>query len=270
MHRDSPAPFATLRLDDGDVLMIGKLRLQAMRTPGHTRDSICLMMDDRIFTGDRLLIGGTGRTDLPGGNAGQLYDSLFGKVLQLPPEMPVHPAPEYKERSHTRIGAEIADNPRLQVKERDPFIAMMGQLNLNAPTHLTEALRTNMNGGKTVDQLLNKAAVATPFITISELARRIANRRNDLLILDVREKDAFIDGHIPGAFNLPRGQLELRVNKYIPDPTLKIVTYCEFGKVSMLAAATLRNMGFIRASALDGGMTNWRAANYAIETGQDD
>src|SRR3546814_4676197 len=82
MNRFSPAPFADMRLDDGDMLIVGQLRLHALHTPGHTRDSMCLVADDRVFTGDTLLIGGTGRTDLPSGDADALYDSLFGKLLK--------------------------------------------------------------------------------------------------------------------------------------------------------------------------------------------
>jgi len=100
---------------------------------------------------------------------------------------------------------------------------------------------------------------------MEELNRRLGDRPNDLLVLDVREERAFAAGHLPGARHLPRGQLELRVNEEIPDPTLRIVTVCEFGKISTLAAATLRQLGFMRAVALDGGMKKWREAGYAVE-----
>ena len=98
-----------------------------------------------------------------------------------------------------------------------------------------------------------------------ELSRRIAARQNDLVILDVREKDAFDAGHLPGAVHLPRGQLELRVNEAFPDPTVRIVAVCEFGKISTLAAATLRALGFRHASALDGGMEGWCEAGLSTE-----
>jgi len=195
MHRDSPAPFADMRLDDGDILAVGNLRLTAMHTPGHTRDSMCLRLEDRIFTGDTLLIGATGRTDLPTG---------------------------------------------------DP-----------------EALRTNMSGGKTVAQLLAEAAAKTPFMSLDELRARV-ERKEPMIVLDVREKDAYQAGHVPGARHLPRGQLELRVNDELPDPTLRILTVCEFGKISTLAAASLRDLGFMRAAALDGGMKAWRDAGYPL------
>jgi rhodanese-related sulfurtransferase len=104
-----------------------------------------------------------------------------------------------------------------------------------------------------------------PFIAMAELDARIAARPNDLLILDVREEAAYKAGHIPGARHLPRGQLELRVNEEIPDPTFRIVACCEFGKISTLAAQTLRQLGFSRAVALDGGMKAWREAGYRTE-----
>jgi len=266
MHRLAPAPYADFRLDDGEMLIVGDLRLKAIHTPGHTRDSMSLVMDDRVFTGDALLIGGTGRTDLPSGDPHQLFESLFDKLLKLPPETLVYPAHDYKGRGHSTIGAEIAGNPRLQKSERTAFVEMMQHLDLAAPTHLTEALRTNMSGGKTVAQLLSEAAHKVPFISLAELNQRLGGNSRDLVILDIREKEAFEAGHVPGAIHLPRGQLELRVDSELPDPTVRILAYCEFGKISTLAAATLRELGYGRAAALDGGMKAWREAGYPLES----
>ena len=265
MHCDSPEPFVDLRLDEGNTLIVGNLRLKALHTPGHTRDSMCLVAPDRVFTGDTLLIGGTGRSDLPTGDPDSLFDSLFDKLLKLDPALMVFPAHDYKARGHSTIGAEISDNPRLQKKERAAFVDMMQHLNMSAPTHLTEALRINMSGAKSVAQLLAEAARTVPFIGLGELDQQIRKRANDLVVLDVREKDAFAVAHIPTARNLPRGQLELRVNEEFPDPTVRIAVCCEFGKISTLAAATLRELGFLRASALDGGMKAWRESGLPVE-----
>jgi glyoxylase-like metal-dependent hydrolase (beta-lactamase superfamily II)/rhodanese-related sulfurtransferase len=265
MSHLSAAPFVDIRLDDGDLLLVGEIRLQAIATPGHTADSTSLLTQGHVFTGDTLLIGGTGRTDLPTGDPDQLYDSLFSRLLKLDPATEIHPAHEYKGRAGSTIGEEIASNPRLQKTGRAEFVAMMRALNIQAPTHLTEALRVNMSGAKSVARLLSEAGASVPFMSMSELSRRLAARQNDLVVLDVREKDAFDAGHLPGAMLLPRGQLELRVNEAFPDPTIRIVTVCEFGKISTLAAATLRSLGFLHASALDGGMTAWREAGLATE-----
>src|SRR5262249_57078761 len=116
-----------------------------------------------------------------------------------------------------------------------------------------------------VAELLSQAAARIPFISMTELSSRIAARPNNLVVLDVREKDQFAAGHIPTAMFLPRGQLELRVNEAFPDPTVRIVCVCEFGKISTLAAQTLRSLGFMHAAALDGGMKAWREAGMAVE-----
>jgi glyoxylase-like metal-dependent hydrolase (beta-lactamase superfamily II)/rhodanese-related sulfurtransferase len=269
MHGSSPAPFVDLRLQSGELLVVGKLRIQAMHTPGHTRDSMCLTVEDRVFTGDTLLIGGTGRTDLPSGDAGALYESLFDGVLRLDPSTKVFPAHEYKGRAHTTIGQELAENPRLQKRDRGAFIEMMQNLNLTMPTHITEALRTNMTGGKTVAQMLAEAAAIVPFMSLAELKACIESNKCDFTLLDVRERDAFEEGHVQGARHLPRGQLELRVNQELTDPTRRILVYCEFGRVSTLATATLRQMGFRGAVALDGGMKAWREAGYPLVAGKE-
>jgi glyoxylase-like metal-dependent hydrolase (beta-lactamase superfamily II)/rhodanese-related sulfurtransferase len=267
MHRATTAPLVDMRVDDGDMLLVGRLKLQVLYTPGHTADSMSLLAEDRVFTGDTLLIGGTGRTDLPTGNSGALYESLFEKLLKLDPALQVFPAHEYKGRSHSTIGEELTGNPRLQVADRAAFIALMGNLNLGMPTHITEALRTNLSGGKTVAQMLAEAAAVVPFMSMAQLKDRLAREDPDVVVLDVREREAYTGGHIPGAQLLPRGQLELRVNQELPDPTRRIVTCCEFGRISTLAAATLRQMGFQRAVALDGGMQSWREAGYPVREG---
>ena len=269
MHRDSPAPFVDLRVGDGEMLVMGKLRLKVLHTPGHTNNSMCLLAEDRIFTGDTLLIGGTGRTDLPSGDPDALYDSLFNHVLRLDPAMTVYPAHDYKGRSHSTIGRELAENPRLQERDRGKFAEMMRNLNLTMPAHITEALRTNMSGGKTVAQMLSEAGAMVPFMSMEELKGRVEAGDDSLTVLDVRERDAYEAGHVPGARLLPRGQLELRVNQDLPDPTRRILTYCDFGRISTLAAATLHQMGYQRAVALDGGMTTWREAGYPVKSGKE-
>jgi rhodanese-related sulfurtransferase len=101
-------------------------------------------------------------------------------------------------------------------------------------------------------------------MSMAELASRVGDNSRDMVILDIREKDAFDAGHVPGAIHLPRGQLELRVNGELPDPMAKILTCCEFGKISVLAAATLRELGYLRATALEGGLSAWREAGYPM------
>jgi glyoxylase-like metal-dependent hydrolase (beta-lactamase superfamily II)/rhodanese-related sulfurtransferase len=265
MHRASPAPHVDVRVDDGETLIVGKLRVRILHTPGHTDDSISLVLADRVLTGDTLLRLATGRTDLPTGDPGALYESLFGKLLTLDDALEVYPGHNYKDTPITTIGEEKARNPRLQRRERAAFVEQMRALDIQMPDHLTEALRTNRTGGKTVAQLLDEAAAQVSFMSMDDVRQRLGGAPSDLIVLDVREHDAYASAHVPGAHHIPRGQLELRVDRDLPDPTARILVYCEFGKISTLAAATLRTMGYSRAVALDGGFRAWREAGYPVE-----
>lgn len=271
MHRASPSPFVDTHLDDGETVIVGELRLRVIHTPGHTRDSISLVVDDpggggALFTGDTLLVGSCGRTDLPTGDPSALYDSLFERLVPLDDALVVYPAHDYKHTSPSTLGAEKRANPRLAARTRADFVATMQQLDLALPRHLTEALRTNSTGGKTVAELLEEAAREISFMSLDELARRVV-RGDGLVVLDVRERDAFAAGHVPGARHIPRGQLELRINDELADPSARIVLYCELGKISTLATAQLKQMGYLRAVALDGGMRAWREAGHPVEGG---
>jgi glyoxylase-like metal-dependent hydrolase (beta-lactamase superfamily II)/rhodanese-related sulfurtransferase len=265
MYRASIAPDVDVRIDDGEMLIAGRLRIRALHTPGHTEDSISLVLPDRVLTGDTLLRGATGRTDLPSGDPDALYESLFGRLLQLDDAFAVYPGHNYKNIPVSTIGDEKANNPRLQKRDRAAFVEQMRALSLGMPDHLTEALRTNRTGGKTVAQLLEEAAQRIAFMSMEEVRERVSAGGRGLVVLDVRERDAYDAGHIPHALHVPRGQLEIRIDGVLPDPTVRVVTCCEFGKISTLAADTLRTMGFARAVALDGGMKAWREAGYPLE-----
>jgi glyoxylase-like metal-dependent hydrolase (beta-lactamase superfamily II)/rhodanese-related sulfurtransferase len=264
MNRRSAAPFVDLRVADGETLIVGNLRLRLIETPGHTEDSMCVLLPDRILTGDTLLIGGTGRTDLPTGDPSALYDSLLGKVLPREGGLLVFPAHDYQGRSHSTLAEERASNPRLQPRDRSAFIELMRGLDLAMPGHLTEALRTNRSGGKTVQQLIAEAARTIAFMSMEEVHRQIEAGDGTLTIVDVRERDAFRGGHLASARSVPRGELELRADRELPDPTARILTCCQYGKISTLAAHTLRTMGYDRAVALDGGVDAWIKAGYPV------
>jgi len=268
MHRNSPAPFVDIHAEDGETIIVGELRLNLIHTPGHTNDSICVVLADRVLTGDTLLLGATGRTDLPSGDAAALYRSLFERLLRLDGSLLVYPAHNYKGLPPTSLDEQRKTNARLQKASQAEFVEMMQGLNLSMPDHLTEALRTNRTGGKTVARIIQEAAEHISFMTMDELRQRIDRGDPGLQILDVREADAYAAGHIPGAIHLPRGQLELRVDAVFPDPSVRILVYCEFGKISTIAAGTLHGMGFSGAIALDGGIRGWKAAGHPLEQGQ--
>ncbi len=265
MHRNSPAPFVDIHAEDGETIIVGDLRLELVHTPGHTADSMCVVLPDRVLTGDTLLLGATGRTDLPSGDPDALYESLFHRLLPLDGSLLVYPAHNYKNLEPTTLEEQKKSNPRLQETGRAGFVEMMKSLSLAMPDHLTEALRTNQSGGKTVNQIIQEAATRISFMAMGELRRRIDSGEPGVEILDIREADAYAAGHIPGAIHLPRGQLELRIDSMFPDPRVRILSYCEFGKISTLAAGTLHTMGFQGAIALDGGIRAWKEAGHPLE-----
>jgi glyoxylase-like metal-dependent hydrolase (beta-lactamase superfamily II) len=131
------------RLSDGEVLDVDGLELEALHTPGHTGDSYSFAMDDRVFTGDTLLIGGTGRTD-QGGDPRQQYDSLFSKLLALPGRTLVYPGHDYADHTVSSIAEERRDNPRLQVTSVDQYVALMEALRPDDPTHMDAVPRASL------------------------------------------------------------------------------------------------------------------------------
>ena len=123
-----------------------------MHTPGHTDCSYSFLMKDRIFTGDTLLINGTGRTDFQNGNPKDQYDSLFDKILKLPEKILVYPAHDYKGNKVSTIGEQKKNNPRLQVNSIEEYANLMNNLNLENPKMMDVAVPANING-KTLDQM---------------------------------------------------------------------------------------------------------------------
>jgi glyoxylase-like metal-dependent hydrolase (beta-lactamase superfamily II) len=147
MSEYTAAAVVSLPLADGDQVDVGQLRLRVLHTPGHTPDSICLLLDNMLFTGDTLLIRGTGRTDLPGGDAAAQYESIFGTLLRLPDETRVFPAHDYQGATASTIGEERRHNPRLRVRSRDEYIAQMAALALPKPKLMALALPANLHLG---------------------------------------------------------------------------------------------------------------------------
>src|SRR4029434_4937209 len=147
MGEQSKADVVAMRVSDGDRVMIEGLSLDVIYTPGHTDDSYSYLMRDRVFTGDTLLIRGTGRTDFQNGDPRAQYESIFGRLLKLPDETLVYPAHDYKGDTVSTIGEERAFNPRLQVKSVDEYIELMNNLKLANPKMMDVAVPANMRVG---------------------------------------------------------------------------------------------------------------------------
>lgn len=147
MGEHSKAECVTVRFKEGEVLKADGVRLEAIYTPGHTDDSYSFAMGDRVFTGDTLLIRGTGRTDFQNGDPGAQYDSLFNKLLVLPEDTLVYPAHDYEGRTSSSIGEEKRHNPRLQVRSRQAYIEQMDALVLDPPRLIDVAVPANLKCG---------------------------------------------------------------------------------------------------------------------------
>ena len=148
MGEQTKAECVSERFRDGETLRIGGLRLRALYTPGHTDESYSLVMDDRVFTGDALLIRGTGRTDFQNGDSHAAYDSLFNKLLKLPDDTLVYPGHDYKGWTVSSIGEERRWNPRLQVRSAEESAALMANLKLPTPKLMDVAVPANLACGR--------------------------------------------------------------------------------------------------------------------------
>ena len=147
MGDHTPAEAVEIRVKDDECINLDHLKIKAMYTPGHTSDSYSFLMDNYLFSGDTLLINGTGRTDFQNGNAKDAYNSIFNKLLKLPEETLLYPAHDYKGEKVSSIGKEKKQNPRLQVKSEGEYVEIMNNLNLKKPDKIDFNVAKNVNLG---------------------------------------------------------------------------------------------------------------------------
>ncbi len=151
VHQDGGAACADVPVKHGDHIRVDAIDLEVRETPGHTNGCVAYVAEDRVFTGDALLIGGCGRTDFQQGDAGTLYDSVHGQILSLPPDTLIYPAHDYKGRTVSTVKEELATNARLGGgKSRDEFIAIMANLHLAYPKQIDRAVPANQHCGREV------------------------------------------------------------------------------------------------------------------------
>ena len=147
MGDHTPADAVEIRVKDDEYINLDNIKIRAMYTPGHTPDSYSFLMNNYLFSGDTLLINGTGRTDFQNGNSKDAYDSIFNKLLKLPDETLLYPAHDYKGEKVSTIGKEKKHNPRLQVNSVDQYVDIMNNLNLKKPTKIENNVSRNINLG---------------------------------------------------------------------------------------------------------------------------
>jgi rhodanese-related sulfurtransferase len=268
MHRRAPAPRVDLHLEDGDHLLVGDVDLKVFHTPGHTPDSMSLWAGGRIFTGDTLMIGATGRADFAGGDPGAQYDSITQKLFALPDSTLVYPAHDYRGHTHSTIGDEKRANPRLAGRSRAAYVELMNNLGLPLPEKIQEALQANQNAIE--DDSMKFPSVAK-LNEVRQLAPEHVNtgrlNPDSMVLLDVREPDEYRGelGHIPGSILIPLRELAARSSELGPHKNKQIVAVCRAGVRSTTAAAMLTGLGFEQVSNLQGGMLDWNEQKLPIE-----
>jgi glyoxylase-like metal-dependent hydrolase (beta-lactamase superfamily II)/rhodanese-related sulfurtransferase len=264
MGENTKADVVSMRLADGDRLDIEGISLDVIYTPGHTDDSYSFTMGDRVFTGDTLLIRGTGRTDFQNGDPRAQYESIFNRLLKLPDETLVYPAHDYKGDTVSTIGEERRCNPRLQVKSVDDYVQLMNNLKLPNPKMMDVAVPANMHIG------LAQSAVAEKGWALLPLEAMALVGRPDIALVDLREKrERERHGVIPGALHEPYTELADNIG---PGGLLRalgadrrVVFYCAYGERSAMAVQAAQEAGITSACHIQGGIAAWKDAGGPIE-----
>jgi rhodanese-related sulfurtransferase len=255
-----------MRVADGDRLQIEGVELEVLYTPGHTDDSCCFRMEDRVFTGDTLLIRGTGRTDFQNGDARAQYESIFGRLLHLPDETLVYPAHDYKGDTVSTIGEERRCNPRLQVKSVDEYVELMHNLKLANPKMMDVAVPANMKVGLHQEEIARRGWART----VEEVIALVG--QPEVVLIDLRERsERERHGAIPGSLHVPYPTLEESTG---PGGTLhalatstgkRLLFYCAFGERSAMAVQAAQDAGLSCACHMQGGLAAWKAAGGPLE-----
>ncbi len=268
MHRRAPVPRVDEYVDDGDSICVGDVKLDVLYTPGHTPDSISLYMGDRVLTGDVMLIRGTGRADFAGGDAGTQYDSITGKLFELPDDTLVFPGHDYRGNTQSTIGEEKQHNPRIAGRSREQYMSLMDSIEFPLPSKIQEVLQPNQTA-------IDDDRTAFPDLAELNQVRQLSPDKVHVrlktdpapLLLDVREPEEYTGelGHIPGSQLIPLKELSQRVGELNAYRDTPIIVVCRAGVRSTTAAAMLTGMGFSQVLNLKGGMLDWNDEGFAVE-----
>jgi sulfur dioxygenase len=267
MGEQTKADIVSMRLGDSDKLSIDGLALVAVYTPGHTDDSYSFIMPDRVFTGDTLLIRGTGRTDFQNGDARQQYESIFGRLLKLPDSTLVFPAHDYKGDTVSTIGEERAFNPRLQVKSAEEYAALMNGLNLPNPKMMDVAVPANMRVGFHQEEIARRGWSLSAREAMSVLGAP------DIVLIDLRDaSERERHGAIPGSLHVPYATLqenlgaEGRLSELVKSNGKQILFYCAFGERSAMAVQAAQDAGLSAARHIAGGLDAWKKVSGPLSS----
>jgi sulfur dioxygenase len=266
MGEQTKADVVSMRLAEGDKLTVEGVSLEVLYTPGHTDDSYSYVMRDRVFSGDTLLIRGTGRTDFQNGDPRAQYDSIFNKLLKLPEDTLLFPAHDYKGETVSTIGEEKAFNPRLQVKSAEEYAALMNNLNLPNPKMMDVAVPANMKVGLAQDEIARRGWAVSAKDALALVGRP------DVAFIDLRE-DTERDKHgvIPGSVHAPYPHLPAdiapggKLQELAASTAKRLVFYCAFGERSAMAVQAAQHARLESSCHLQGGIDAWKKADGPLQ-----
>lgn len=268
MSQYTPSPYVDCYATDGDVVRIGGTDIKLLHTPGHTPDHLALYDGTNVYTGDVLLIGGTGRTDFAGGDPEKSYESITEKLFALPDDTVVLPGHDYRGNTASTIGTEKASNPRLVGKTKEEYVAIMANLGLPLPEKIMEAIQVNAAAfdDDTGDLPQYSQLAAVRQMAPEQLAALVSDEAwmHRAAIIDVREPAELEGdlGHISGVKNIPVQSLAARAEELEQYRGVPIITVCRAGVRSTSAAAILTGLGFDNVKNLRGGMVGYREAGF--------
>jgi glyoxylase-like metal-dependent hydrolase (beta-lactamase superfamily II)/rhodanese-related sulfurtransferase len=260
MGDQTTADVVGMRVREGDRLRCDGTHLDVIYTPGHTDDSYSFLFGDRVFTGDTLMIGGTGRTDFQNGDAAAQYDSIFNKLLRLPDETLVFPAHDYKGDTVSTIGDEREKNPRLQVSSAEEYEELMNGLDLPPPKLMDVVVPANRSIGLAQQVLAERGCAVTP----SEFVESIGSP--DVALVDLREDHEWArGGAVKGSIDVPYpglkqalqpgGSLQRRLAGFDG----RVIFVCTYGECSAMAVELAHDLGWPDCRHLTGGLNGWWA-----------
>lgn len=276
MHEKAPAQCVSIRVKDGDIKYFNDIKIQFIHTPGHTKDSVSLIIDNKFLTGDFLFLddGGGGRDDLWGGSAAQHFESLK-KIYNLPDYLIVYPAHEYRNRQPSSFGRQKITNPHLKIATKDEFIKYLEDLKLGPADWMKDVLNANYTCAKdpkgvwipadlaacevkgTLEKGVNEIEVL--YISGRELKEKL-NLNEKPVLIDVREPEELKGplGVINGVINIPIGTLASRIEKLEQYKDTEIVMICRSGARATTGAQILIKSGFENVKVLKDGMIGWK------------
>ncbi|SDB22988.1 MBL fold metallo-hydrolase [Bauldia litoralis] len=265
MGEESGVDVVSMRVGDGERVAIEGVSLEAIYTPGHTADSYSFAMGDRVFTGDTLLIRGTGRTDFQNGSPEAQYDSIFNRLLRFPDETLVFPAHDYKGDTVSTIGEERAFNPRLQVGSLDEYVAIMNNLDLPNPRMMDVAVPANLQLGLDQDNPDRRQWT----LDVDAVIRAVDT--GGAVLVDLRDRsERERHGVIPGSVHVPYPALDEQIapggllSELVKASDKRLIFYCAYGERSAMAAEAARDDGLAGSCHLKGGLKAWKAAEAPI------